>query len=112
MDWTYIFIFAGSAFGIIAPFLNFANFWSVGVTDDSGPQSRYEWVRLIVSIMLTFTMVGASLYIILSKQYDDGTTKWAFAMIGTVIGYWLSEKQGQVIRTQRAKEPSKRLKTK
>ena len=42
-----------------------------------------------VSIVITFIVLAAALYIILSKKYPDDTQKWAFGIIGLIIGYWL-----------------------
>jgi hypothetical protein len=38
---------------------------------------------------VTLVMLGASLYIIVSKGYDEPSSKWAFSMVGLVVGYWL-----------------------
>ena len=43
----------------------------------------------IVQIAVTFIVLASALYIILSKQYPDDTQKWAFGVIGLIIGYWL-----------------------
>ena len=45
--------------------------------------------REIMQIIISLVVLGASLYIILSKKYDNDVQKWAFGAIGTVIGYWL-----------------------
>jgi hypothetical protein len=45
--------------------------------------------REVMQIIISLVILGASLYIILSKKYDDDVQKWAFGAIGTVIGYWL-----------------------
>src|SRR5258707_10482040 len=31
----------------------------------------------------------ASLFVILSGQYDPNSQHWAFATVGTILGYWL-----------------------
>lgn len=43
----------------------------------------------IVQIAITFIVLAAALYIILSKKYPDDTQKWAFGIIGLIVGYWL-----------------------
>jgi len=43
----------------------------------------------IVQIAISFIVLGAALYIILSKKYPDDTQKWAFGIIGLIVGYWL-----------------------
>ena len=45
--------------------------------------------REVMQIIISLVILGASLYIILSKKYDGDVQKWAFGAIGTVIGYWL-----------------------
>ena len=39
--------------------------------------------------LVTVTALGASFWIILSGGYPDAHLKWAFGMVGVVIGYWL-----------------------
>ncbi len=51
-----------------------------------------EWtraVKLFVRIGVTFTVLIVSFYIILSNAYPDSHAKWAFGMVGLVLGYWL-----------------------
>ena len=50
-----------------------------------GMQQTTLWVRVLV----TLTVLVCALYIILSKQYEPDQQKWAFGVIGTVLGYWL-----------------------
>ena len=57
---------------------------------DTDPQftPKERWmliVRLSVSVMFGI----AAMYVILSNGYPDATTKWAFGIVGLVIGYWL-----------------------
>ena len=49
-----------------------------------GRYAREFWVTSIV----TFAIVGASLYIILSRCYDDATQKWAIGAVSGISGYW------------------------
>jgi hypothetical protein len=42
-----------------------------------------------MAVLVTLAVLGASLFVILSKQYTDKDMKWAFATVGTVLGYWL-----------------------
>ncbi len=44
-----------------------------------------EWMAIIV----TLTILGCSLYIILSSNYDSGTKNWAFGSVGAITGFWL-----------------------
>ena len=38
---------------------------------------------------ISVALIGSSLYVILSGKYDEGTQKWAFGTIGSMIGFWL-----------------------
>lgn len=49
-------------------------------------KERWMFVaRVIVSAILLIS----SLVVILSNKYPDATIKWAFGIVGLVIGYWL-----------------------
>lgn len=39
--------------------------------------------------LVTVTALVSSLWIILSGSYPDAHLKWAFGVVGVVIGYWL-----------------------
>jgi len=45
--------------------------------------------KLIIRGGVSIAVLGAGLYIILSSQYPDSTSKWAYGVIGVVLGYWL-----------------------
>ena len=47
---------------------------------------------LILQILISLVLLGAGLYVILSKQYGAADTNWAYGMVGTVVGYWLKGK--------------------
>jgi hypothetical protein len=49
----------------------------------------HKRAKLFVPMIVSIAVLAAALYVILSKQYDDSYTKWAFGVIGVVIGYWL-----------------------
>ena len=46
-------------------------------------------VRTVMMVVVTVLVLVSGLYVILSKNYDDGTQKWAFASIGAIVGFWL-----------------------
>ena len=49
-------------------------------------RDRWTFVaRAVVSVV----MLTSSLFVILSGKYPDSTTKWAYGMVGLVVGYWL-----------------------
>jgi hypothetical protein len=43
-------------------------------------------------VIVSLAILGAVLYMILSKQYAANDTKWACGIVGAVIGYWLKGK--------------------
>lgn len=45
--------------------------------------------KVVIQILVTVVILAAGLYIILSKNYPEDTTKWAFGVVGVAIGYWL-----------------------
>lgn len=42
-----------------------------------------------MQVIGSLAILAAGLYIILSKQYGEADSKWAYGIVGTVIGYWL-----------------------
>ena len=48
----------------------------------------------IIVALLSLTLLGASLYIILSDSYSQDVQKWAFGIIGSLIGYWFRRGKG------------------
>ena len=45
--------------------------------------------RFYVRLGITLLVLSACLYVVLSDRYPSDTLKWAFGMIGLIIGYWL-----------------------
>ena len=45
--------------------------------------------KLIFQIVVSVLVLVSSLWIVLSNSYPDAHLKWAFGMVGVVIGYWL-----------------------
>lgn len=43
----------------------------------------------IVQAGITFILLIATLFVILSKRYDAGDKRWAYTTIGTIVGFWL-----------------------
>lgn len=52
--------------------------------------NNIEKIRFWVIVAFSAIIVGVALYIVLSKNYTDEYVKWAFGMIGIIIGYWLA----------------------
>ena len=49
----------------------------------------YRTVRLLIQFTVSSVAGGASLFVILAKRYGPKEKHWAYATIGTIIGYWL-----------------------
>jgi hypothetical protein len=47
-----------------------------------------QFIEHIVAIIVSLTVLGISLYVILSGKYNDGTQKWAYGTAGSIIGFW------------------------
>ena len=47
--------------------------------------------REIMQVVISVFILGSALYVILSGDYQDGEQKWAFGMVGTVVGFWLKK---------------------
>jgi hypothetical protein len=47
------------------------------------------WVPWVMQITVSVIVLAAAVYIILSGKYNDGTQKFAFGAVGTVLGFWL-----------------------
>ena len=50
--------------------------------------SKLNW-RAMMQIAVSLCLVAATLTVILSTGYDPGVTHWAFATLGTILGFWL-----------------------
>jgi hypothetical protein len=48
-------------------------------------QPAIDFMPVVVSLVL----LGAALWVILSRRYDDAAQKWAIATVGSIVGYWL-----------------------
>jgi hypothetical protein len=59
---------------IILPFVV-----GVGVTD----------VTTVMRVLISLIVLGSGMYVILSDKYPADTQKWAFGIVGLIVGYWL-----------------------
>jgi hypothetical protein len=50
-------------------------------------------VKSIMMILVSILVLGSSLYIILSGNYDSENQKWAFGAVGSIMGFWLRPEQ-------------------
>jgi len=44
---------------------------------------------LTMPVFVSIVVLLSGLYIILSKNYEPAEQKWAFGIVGTIVGYWL-----------------------
>lgn len=51
-----------------------------------GPTILPSAMQVVVSLVV----LAVGFYIILSNMYDSETQKWAFGVVGIVVGFWLS----------------------
>jgi hypothetical protein len=51
----------------------------------SDPKNIKLWVQVIITVALG----GFSMYLIKTEPPDSVKLKWAFGIVGIVIGYWL-----------------------
>ena len=49
------------------------------------PRRLPEIMMVIVSLLV----LGSALFVILSNRYDSGSQKWAYGVVGSIIGFWL-----------------------
>jgi hypothetical protein len=59
----------------------------VGYASMRGP--TYPWLRPIVQTLVSLAILGAAIYMILSRNYDAQNKHWAYAYAGTILGFWL-----------------------
>ena len=50
-----------------------------------------ELILLLAQIIVALIVTISALYVILSASYADDDKKWAFAIIGIIIGYLLNK---------------------
>jgi Mg2+/citrate symporter len=46
-----------------------------------------KWMAPLISLIV----LAAALFVILSGRYGDAEAKWAFGVVGTILGYWLKK---------------------
>ena len=50
---------------------------------------HYFSVHDTMQVVTTALVLGASLFVVLSKRYAAAEKHWAFATVGTILGFWL-----------------------
>jgi len=48
-------------------------------------------VRQFMIVAVSVCVLAASLYIILSRAYDDSAQKWAYGAVGMIVGHWFKK---------------------
>lgn len=49
-------------------------------------ERSHDWMPVMISVLV---LIGA-MYVILSRNtYAESQQKWAFGIVGTIVGYWL-----------------------
>jgi hypothetical protein len=56
---------------------------------EGASSSRSPWVKDSMQIVVSLVFLGASIYIILSKEFDPKDKQWAYGSAGTILGFWL-----------------------
>jgi hypothetical protein len=46
-------------------------------------------IRGAMQIIVTFSIGAAAVFVILAKRYGPKDKHWAYATLGTILGYWL-----------------------
>jgi len=46
--------------------------------------------REAMAIVVSLVVLGASLFVILSKKYPPESDRWAYGTVGTIVGFWLA----------------------
>ncbi len=73
----------------VAALLAIRLLWGPGMTSAASEGTSEQGTRFWVSTIVSTVVLGAGLYIILSRKYQPDDKNWAFAAVGTVVGYWL-----------------------
>ncbi|MFZ0137014.1 MAG: hypothetical protein WAK89_08155 [Candidatus Sulfotelmatobacter sp.] len=45
--------------------------------------------RLLMQAVVSLAVLGASLFIILTRGFGPDSKRWAYGSVGMVVGYWL-----------------------
>lgn len=52
------------------------------------PLTRQDW-QVLARIAISLVVLAVAFFIILTNTYPDAHTKWAFGIVGVILGYWL-----------------------
>jgi hypothetical protein len=59
------------------------------VRGEEEPEKPNLLVRQFMIVTVSLCVLTASLFIILSRKYDDSAQKWAYGAVGMIAGHWL-----------------------
>lgn len=46
-------------------------------------------IKGLMMVLISILVLCSSLFIIISGNYDEGSQKWAFGAVGSIMGFWL-----------------------
>jgi hypothetical protein len=52
-------------------------------------------VPMVMQVVISVTLLGASLYIILSGKYTSPDQHWAYSALGSIVGFWFKDIAGR-----------------
>ena len=64
----------------------------VVIVEESGSKKLNSRLVTATQVIVSLAILGAVLYVIVYKQNASNDAKWAYGILGTVIGYWLKGK--------------------
>ena len=77
------------------------------------PRDKYElfqadkaWGHQKLTFIIILAVSAAALFIILSDIYDDSQEKWAFGVVGMVLGYIFNKRPSDVFAPYPSEEES------
>jgi len=53
------------------------------------PSDPASGARITMQIVTSTALLGVGIYVILSKRYAPADKHWAYATLGTILGFWL-----------------------
>ena len=62
-----------------------------GIIKDKDEANTMVNVRITMMVLVSLIVLVSSIYTILTGTYSDGTQKWAYGSIGTILGFWLKK---------------------
>ena len=71
--------------------------WWADIPKQPGSPSALEpalttsiWTsKVLGAVVVTIPVLGCALYIIMAPVYREADKKWAYAALGTLLGFWL-----------------------